>query len=65
MLADRLTHYSDPTGNAAAANVDNDRDLIELSVVAGMAISSLLSRHATDEQCIAMMIGLSRWWHIE
>ena len=55
--------YADPTGAEAAANADNERDLIELSVVAGMAISSLLSKGATNEQCADMMIGLSRWWN--
>ena len=53
--------YDDPTGDTAAARVDQERDRIELSVIAGMAIQSLLSKRATNEQCADMMRGLSRW----
>ena len=53
--------YDDPVGDIAAARVDREREQIELSVVAGMAIQSLLSKHATNEQCGDMMRGLSRW----
>ena len=53
--------YPDPTGDLAAANVDRERERIELGVVAGMAIQSLLSKHATNEQCADMIRGLSKW----
>ena len=53
--------YPDPTGDLAAANVDRERERIELGVVAGMAIQSLLSQHATNEQCADMIRGLSKW----
>ena len=53
--------YDDPVGDIAAARVDRERAQIELGVVAGMAIQSLLSRHATNEQCADMIRGLSRW----
>lgn len=56
------TPYADPTADKAIANVMRERSAIELDVVAGMAISSLLSRRATNEQCAEMMIGLARWW---
>ena len=57
--------YADPVGDIAAARVDREREEIELGVVAGMAIQSLLSRHATNEQCVAMMRGLAPWWDID
>ena len=53
--------YDDPVGDIAAARVDREREQIELSVVAGMAVQSLLSPRATNEQCADMMRGLSRW----
>ena len=53
--------YVDPTGDTAAARVDREREQIELGVVAGMAIQSLLSRHATNTQCADMIRGLSKW----
>ena len=57
--------YSDPVGDIAAARVDQARERIELGVVAGMAIQSLLSRHATNEQCADMVRGLAPWWDID
>ena len=53
--------YPDPVGDLAAANVDREREQVELGVIAGMAIQSLLSRRATNEQCADMVRGLSRW----
>ena len=53
--------YDDPVGDIAAARVDKERAQIELGVVAGMAIQSLLSPRATNEQCADMMRGLSKW----
>ena len=53
--------YDDPVGDIAAARVDKERAQIELGVVAGMAIQSLLSRRATNEQCADMIRGLSKW----
>ena len=53
--------YDDPVGDIAAARVDRERAQIELGVVAGMAIQSLLSRRATNEQCADMIRGLSKW----
>ena len=53
--------YVDPTGDTAAARADREREQIELGVVAGMAIQSLLSRRASNTQCADMMRGLSRW----
>ena len=53
--------YDDPVGDIAAARVDKEREQIELGVVAGMAIQSLLSRRASNTQCADMMRGLSRW----
>ena len=53
--------YDDPVGDIAAARVDKERAQIELGVVAGMAIQSLLSPRATNEQCADMIRGLSRW----
>ena len=52
--------YDDPVGDIAAARVDKERAQIELGVVAGMAIQSLLSRRATNEQCADMIRGLSK-----
>ena len=57
--------HLDPTGDTAADRVDRERERIELGVVAGMAIQSLLSRHATNEQCADMMRGLAPWWDID
>ena len=57
--------YSDPVGDIAAARVDQARERIELGVVAGMATQSLLSRHATNEQCADMVRGLAPWWDID
>ena len=57
--------HLDPTGDTAADRVDREREQIELGVVAGMAIQSLLSRHATNEQCADMMRGLAPWWDID
>ena len=54
--------HLDPTGDVATARVDREREQIELGVVAGMAIQSLLSRHATNAQCSDMTRGLARWW---
>ena len=48
-------------GDTAAARVDREREQIELGVIAGMAIQSLLSRHATNTQCADMIRGLSKW----
>ena len=53
--------YSDPVGDIAAARVDREREQIELGVIAGMAIQSLLSRHASNTQCADMIRGLSKW----
>ena len=53
--------YVDPVGDTAAARVDRDREQIELGVIAGMAIQSLLSRRATNTQCADMIRGLSKW----
>ena len=53
--------YPDPTGDIAAARVDREREQIELDVIAGMTIQSLLSRRATNEQCADMVRGLSKW----
>ena len=53
--------YVDPVGDIAAARVDKERAQIELGVVAGMAIQSLLSKHASNEQCADMIRGLSKW----
>ena len=53
--------YVDPTGDIAAARVDREREQIELGVIAGMAIQSLLSRHASNTQCADMIRGLSKW----
>ena len=60
-MATEYRGYVDPTGDIAAAHVDREREQIELGVIAGMAIQSLLSRHATNEQCADMMRGLTRW----
>ena len=57
--------YSDPVGDIASARVDQARERIELGVVAGMATQSLLSRHATNEQCADMVRGLAPWWDID
>lgn len=54
--------YHDPTGNIAAARVDRQRERSELGVIAGMAIQSLLSRRASNEQLADMVRGLSPWW---
>ena len=48
-------------GDIAAARVDREREQIELGVIAGMAIQSLLSRRATNTQCADMIRGLSKW----
>ena len=53
--------YVDPVGDTAAARVDREREQIELDVIAGMAIQSLLSKRATNEQCADMIRGLSKW----
>ena len=53
--------YVDPTGDTAAARADREREQIELGVIAGMAIQSLLSRRATNAQCADMIRGLSKW----
>ena len=53
--------YADPVGDTAAARVDREREQIELGVIAGMAIQSLLSRRATNTQCADMIRGLSKW----
>ena len=53
--------YDDPVGDIAAARVDKEREQIELGVVAGMAIQSLLSKRATNAQCADMIRGLSKW----
>ena len=53
--------YVDPVGDTAAARVDREREQIELGVIAGMAIQSLLSRRATNTQCADMIRGLSKW----
>ena len=53
--------YVDPTGDTAAARADREREQIELGVIAGMAIQSLLSRRATNTQCADMIRGLSKW----
>ena len=53
--------YVDPTGDTAAARADREREQIELGVIAGMAIQSLLSKRATNEQCADMIRGLSKW----
>lgn len=58
----RTAQYNDPTGDMAAARVDRERMRAELSAVGYMAISSLLSRQATDDQCADMMRGMARWW---
>ena len=57
--------YADPTGDIASARVDREREQAELGVIAGVAIQSLLSRHATDEQCADMVRGLAPWWNID
>ena len=48
-------------GDTAAARVDREREQIELDVIAGMAIQSLLSRRASNAQCADMIRGLSKW----
>ena len=48
-------------GDTAAARADREREQIELGVIAGMAIQSLLSRRATNTQCADMIRGLSKW----
>ena len=53
--------YADPVGDTAPARVDREREQIELGVIAGMAIQSLLSRRATNTQCADMIRGLSKW----
>ena len=53
--------YADPVGDIAAARVDREREQIELGVIAGMAIQSLLSRRASNAQCADMIRGLSKW----
>ena len=53
--------YVDPVGDLAAAHVDREREQVELGVIAGMAIQSLLSRRATNTQCADMIRGLSKW----
>ena len=53
--------YVDPVGDTAAARADREREQIELGVIAGMAIQSLLSRRATNTQCADMIRGLSKW----
>lgn len=60
-MATEYRGYVDPTGDTAANRVDRERDQVELGVIAGMAIQSLLSRHATNEQCADMIRGLSKW----
>ena len=60
-MATERRGYVDPVGDIAAARVDKERAQIELGVVAGMAIQSLLSRRATNEQCADMIRGLSKW----
>lgn len=61
----RSAAYHDPTGDIAAARVDREREQIELDVITGMATQSLLSRHATNEQCADMVRGLAPWWDID
>lgn len=56
------TPYLDPTGDTATDRVDRERERLELGIVAGMAIQSLMSRRANNEQCADMVRGLSRWW---
>ena len=63
--ARRSAAYLDPTGDVAAARVDREREQIELDVIAGLATQSLLSRHATNEQCADMVRGLAPWWDID
>ncbi|WP_141748055.1 hypothetical protein [Brachybacterium sp. HMSC06H03] len=53
--------YADPTGDTAANRADREREQVELGVIAGMAIQSLLSRRATNTQCADMIRGLSKW----
>ena len=60
MATDHLG-YADPVGDTAANRVDREREQIELDVIAGMAIQSLLSRRATNTQCADMIRGLSKW----
>ena len=60
MATDHLG-YADPVGDTAAARADREREQIELGVIAGMAIQSLLSRRATNTQCADMIRGLSKW----
>ena len=60
MATDHLG-YADPVGDTAAARVDREREQVELDVIAGMAIQSLLSRHASNTQCADMIRGLSKW----
>ena len=60
MATDQLG-YADPVGDLAANRVDREREQIELGVIAGMAIQSLLSRRATNAQCADMVRGLSKW----
>ena len=60
MATDHLG-YDDPVGDIAAARVDREREQIELGVIAGMAIQSLLSRRASNAQCADMIRGLSKW----
>ena len=60
-MATEYRGYVDPTGDTAAARVDREREQVELGVIAGMAIQSLLSRHATNTQCADMIRGLSKW----
>lgn len=60
MATDR-TGYDDPTGGTATQRVDQARERIEIDVIAGMAISTILSRRATNAQCADMVRGLSKW----
>ena len=57
----RALPYADPVGDTAANRADREREQIELDVIAGMAIQSLLSRRATNTQCADMIRGLSKW----
>lgn len=56
-----LSHH-DPTGDTAADRIDQARERVELGVVAGMAIQSILSKQATNEQLADMVRGLAPWW---
>lgn len=53
--------YQDPTGDTAAQRIDQAAERVELGVIAGMAIQSLHSRHASNMQCADMVRGLSKW----